>query len=315
MPGGDNAIKGTDMEYVYPGLIIKLLREQQGMSQEQLAAGIMDRAHLSRVENGYYNLTKDALDAIFNKLGLASKRFFPFAISDAEHHAFLVRDEFMVCMENLDVKKAFDILQYMSSNPVFQKGPHMQFLRKCKAMMIMMVDKDLDEAYDVLLAALKLSIPPFEEEHAYIFPYTALDVEIVCLMAQICYMRGEPDNAAALLSKVVQSIKKRYMDAHEAARILTFVMCKLSNFQLVQSKYDEALKTCNEAIKTGQDHHAYDMLPTLLTNKASCLYHNGDHEEAKGLLCQAYHVTMAYGLEADAKALKEYALSEYQLEI
>ena len=59
------------------GLLIKRLRKQKGLKQEELAYPIIDRATLSKIECGKVMPNKTTLEALFERLG-----FCPHNIAD-----------------------------------------------------------------------------------------------------------------------------------------------------------------------------------------------------------------------------------------
>ena len=55
------------------GELIKSLRKQKGISQEELADGITDRANLSKIENGSITPGKKVVEALLERHSFSSK--------------------------------------------------------------------------------------------------------------------------------------------------------------------------------------------------------------------------------------------------
>lgn len=69
---------------VQVGKMLRQLRKQQGLTQEELGAGIISKPELSRVENGLREPDILVLDALFKRLG-ASLEYFELVVTNREY--------------------------------------------------------------------------------------------------------------------------------------------------------------------------------------------------------------------------------------
>lgn len=59
------------------GEVIRLLRKEKGITQELLSDGLCSVETLSRIENGKHTPSRATLDALMERLGKDSQKFFP----------------------------------------------------------------------------------------------------------------------------------------------------------------------------------------------------------------------------------------------
>jgi len=303
------------MEHVHRGFIIKKLRLQKNITQEKLAAGIMDRAHLSHVESGRYDLSEVKLDAIMNRLGYVANELSHLALSDAENRIFYLRDKLSDSLSLHDYETAASLISEMEKTPGCSEGLHKQFLLRSKAVLCLGLGNDLDLVRTYLDEAISHTIPAFKEELVQNHFFTNEDVEIVSMMAEIYSIDGMYDNAVALLEKLMHSIKENVINAYNKARHLTLTMYNQSIYLTLQQKHIKALGVCDEAIRIGQNNRVYGLIPKLMASKACCLHRLGKGNESKDLFQQAYSAMLALGLETDATDLRNDSLIQYNIDI
>ena len=125
-----------DMEFFHMGETIAYLREHEaGLSQEQLAHGIMDRGNLSKIESGKQAISKEKLDLLLNRLGYTTKRFFPYALTNKDFKAYTLRYQFNNAQAKRDTEAMEALIAEMESMPLFGKGLHQQHLLANKALL------------------------------------------------------------------------------------------------------------------------------------------------------------------------------------
>lgn len=76
------------MAYYQIGEFTKKMRIQAGLTQEQLADGILTVHNLSRIENGHQFPNKSTLDALMQRLGLNAERYFSTFLEADSFEAF-----------------------------------------------------------------------------------------------------------------------------------------------------------------------------------------------------------------------------------
>ena len=307
-----------DAEYERAGSVISFLRNQLGLTQEKLCDGIMDRSYLSRLETGDSIVNKKTMDALLNRLGYLGKRFYTYALSASEFEVYEMRDELAMTLDIPDIENAARIIGLMSRYPQFKQGLHKQFLLKSKAALCLKMCEDTNLAQNYLTEAIHITLPEFSERFIGKYLLTTDDIEIIAMMAQIHDMNDRHEEAINLFGKLAESIRNRYIDAYEKTRLLSLVLYELSTCLINAGKYTDALKLCDEAAYACQKNKVYGVLPMLLANKSTCLYaldKQGNLNEIKDLLNQAYFTSIAFGRYAYAAHVREYASTHCEVNI
>ncbi|MCL2198735.1 MAG: helix-turn-helix transcriptional regulator [Defluviitaleaceae bacterium] len=121
------------MDFQINGGIIKMLREEQNISQTKLVEGIMSRENLSRFESGEQGIKKKHLDLIINRLGISSMQFFAYPITEGEFKVHNIRYRLKLCILTSDMDGVNTLITEIEQIDEFKKGLLRQILIKAKA--------------------------------------------------------------------------------------------------------------------------------------------------------------------------------------
>jgi len=302
--------------YYKSGELIKMLRMQRGFSQNRLAEGIIDRSNLSKAERGKHELTKEKMDALLDRLGYSARRLISYALNNEEYRIFTLRDELDACLAHWNFERAEKLMAELEKMPAFQEDLLKQYLLKSKVILhLMKQDKDIHYALKLLTAAIRITIPAFDEKCPRFSLLTCQDIEIINQLANIHYQNAEIDKAICLLEKAAVSIRKHTLDEYEKTCLLALVLFNLSNILVEKPLFAYALEICNEAIDSCRNNRVYGMLPNFIFNKAHCLFYFGRIKEVKPLLLQAYYGFLIQGQASKAVIMQEYAKINFQINI
>jgi len=299
-----------------PGSIIKHLRLQKNISQEELAEGIIDRAHLAHIENGRWGLSQETLDALVRRLGYATCDFPNLVLTYVEQKILTMREKLGDCLGIHDYEAATSLISEMETIPEFRDGLHKQFLLKSKAALCLGTEGNISLTRTYLNEAARTISPDFKERSIPGYFLTGEDVEVITMMAELYSLEDLLDKAVALLDMLLQSLDKSAMDAYLKAQCIIIILLNKALYLERQKKYRKALDTCNIAISASQTNRIYGYIPQLMVSKACCLcvINKSNEEEAKYLFRQAYYTKLAFGLNVQADKLKEDILSEYKID-
>ncbi|MCL2501346.1 MAG: helix-turn-helix domain-containing protein, partial [Defluviitaleaceae bacterium] len=109
------------MDFIAIGGLIRNLRKQQNIRQEELAAGIMTRENLSKIENGKQSVSKEKLDLLFNRLGSAAQVYFPYMLDEQDFEAHEMRITFSNAEAAFDTAGMECLIKAMEVHPSFQQ--------------------------------------------------------------------------------------------------------------------------------------------------------------------------------------------------
>jgi len=295
------------MSFINLGETIKFLRKKQGITQERLANGIMSRESLSNIENGKQIPAKETVDLLLNRLGVSSRQFGLQLLKADDFDAHVLCEELKTYLDGYDFENAEKLLLKMSKLPNFIEGLMRQAYLQGLAVLCLFRDENICGALAHLNEAIAITLPNFDEKLVHTYLLGVTDIGVIGLMSDAYHLEGKHKEAISLLEKLTENIKKRYIDPHEKARSLAYVLYKLTSRLGNENKHLEALELCDYAIKECETHRYYGLLPVLKYNKASCLFHMGKHEGVENLIHQAYFGSLSHGDNFFALKIKESA--------
>jgi len=301
--------------FIRVGEVLKELRKQCGISQEELA-GLIDRSNLSRIERGKQAISRVQLEVYLDKLGYDITYFLHHALDDTEFRVYALRDELDNHMINFDYVKAKETIAKIEAFPhsdYFDKGPHLQFLLKNKAQLIMY--EDPQEAYNMLREAIHLAIHDFDETLVESYLLARNDIEVITTLAITTHLLGDTDKAISIINSLANNIRSRGISTYEKARSLTLILYNLAVFLGSMKRYQEMLDVCDEAIIQGQENRCYGLLPMLIYNKAYSLFYLDQKSEVIVLLRDAYHTCRAFGHYEYANNIKAKAKENFNINL
>ncbi|MCL2287788.1 MAG: helix-turn-helix domain-containing protein [Candidatus Bathyarchaeota archaeon] len=272
------------------GEIIKQLREQRGMTQQELSASLLERGHLSKIENGKIMPKKDTLKVLLERLGynpILSMDFF-LGEKEAEFQSMVDKIEGLLKMRKTQEADVF--ITQLENNEEFMKiPPNKQQLLYFKAGSKLYKNEDAAEVLKLLEGAIKITTPKFREEYIPKYFLTKTDIAIINGFAIVYGENNQLENAIALLYRLKDNFDNRFMDNESKGRHYPMVIENLTRYLTKAKKHEEAIKLCDVGIKFCIESSHMRLLPRIVTNKAICMYEIGDKEQCKKLLRQAYY--------------------------
>jgi transcriptional regulator with XRE-family HTH domain len=296
------------------GILIATLRTDRGLSQEELAQGVMSRKSLNRFENGKQEIPAYKLDALLQRLGhtMQSAKPHMLMMGGREYKIHTMRDKVENCLAHFDHDGAELLIKKMEQMPAFREGLHKQFLLNSRAALCKQ-QGHYTEAMTLLDSAIRITIPKFREARVRFCLLTGVDITIVNQMAILHGLLGDAEQKTHLLLMLAENIRKNHMDEREKTRNLAFVLCTLSSAFCEQNNYTDALDACEEAIVESQRNRVYGLLPLLLYNKAYYLHKLDSRNKIDALVRQAYYMSMACGMDNLTTEIKADAVVDFDI--
>ena len=299
---------------VHFGRKLAQLREQKGLSQEELSLGIMSRENLSLIETGKRNPTTQNVFALFERLGYTPDQFMSQIPNLKEINAIVLREMFRDAQAYNDKETMIRVLEEMEKSADFEKGLFLQFKLRCRASICWKYDNNFKKAQEILLEAIKITIPNFNEKLADDYLLGHCDIEVIKLMADIYFNNGKQKKAVKLLGRLVESVKRYYINSYNQARAQCFIQCQLITNLGKMGKHKKVLKICDDAIDRAEKHRIFELLPSLNFSKACALFYLGKNEEAKELITQVHSSYLILGRKNKALDVEGFASKEMNFE-
>lgn len=299
------------------GNFIRMKRKELGISQEELADGIVSVASLSRIENGTRIPHKENLQAILQRLGY----------SDSVVNHVSENEDLRLYLMKYELRQAYIQNDYEKSE---------QLLKECKPLLseFSPADHQLYEEIDVLLRlhkneitngealerlenAIRLTCPKYNRDKLSKF-LTFEEILILNNIALRLNYEGRKDKTIEILYHIKKYYDMHICDAEEALRTQPMVLYNLSKHLGLAGRYDESIDVCNCGIKLARDTGRCSCLASTLYNLAYILNKRnkpGDKEASLYNAKLAYYFACAMGNDRSKEHYAKFILENHNINI
>lgn len=299
------------------GEMIKLTRLSLNMSQEYLSGDICSVQTLSRIENGKNNVKKDTYLRLMERMGRNGERNF-----------FTLPTNHFATMH--DMSKANEALvkhdYYKLDHYIRQIKPHLdshvmnqQYIRKNEIIIDYRMGRISKELFQRKMEEITaLTIPNYRELKKCVYPFLKEEIMVLMNLATAYRENGNYQEALNILSMLINSLKKGYMEKEKADRIKLVLINNLAKIYGEMEEHQAAVHLSREAIKEIRDQKLIDILPNLyfeLSWNMIQQIEKGERRKDELSLCKRY-LRQGYASSAISKnnyvqnAIKDY-YSEY----
>lgn len=270
------------------GPILKIRREELGLSQEDLADGICAVPTLSRIENGERLPTKNHFEMLMQRLGYSemSLDFF----SDKQTfllHEIKIKTRYAYMAEDFSLAmKCLEKFEGLLKNPT---NIDKQFLILYQTLLSPEQYSNNDQLRR-FEEALKLTCPKYHIGH---IPHVLSYEEIILLNnIAVCYDAADNREYAIFILNSLKDYYERHMiSTDEALRTQLLVLYNLSKFLGLSGRYNECIEICDLGIRIARTTGRCQFLARTLYNRGWALSrrnYDGDKELAELSIKQAY---------------------------
>ncbi|MCL2026609.1 MAG: helix-turn-helix transcriptional regulator [Leptospirales bacterium] len=300
------------------GELIKTLRKQKGVSQEDLADGITDRANLSKIENGSITPGKKIVEALLEKLGFSSQGNLTdlTVYLDGEMSDVHVRlDELDAYLKNKRTGEADALISVLENDKNFQKGLYLQHLLAAKAANSINKNEDTSKIRALLDESIKISIPAFNERYIADYMLTRDDLRIINMMAIVHLNTGEIEKAIKVMYGIKDNFDKNCIDKLLKGIHYPMVIYNLTTYLIRAKRHKEAANLCDAGLQCCLNTDFFRFMPLIIGNKVRCLFEMGDIESCERLVRQAYHGFDMFEMYDDKAKVKKYAKEKLGIDL
>lgn len=308
------------MEEMLIGTYIRQKRQEKGWTLEKLSEGICDPATLCRIETNERPPSIRVAKALLQKMGLSSAPYLALlgkADILAERMQKEIRDD-MICLrraeeaeqtqirgrilkklnklERLGGEDDRFIQQFILSTKAIAGGPEGPY--------------SYGERLDLLMDAIRLTIPNFDLRKISRFWYSVEEVMIVNQIAQTYAGAGNRKKAIGILSQLLRHLEKNSKDLDKHPRQFCLVAHNCAIYLTLEKEYKKAAELTQKGwdmcIETGE----YQFLPAFVAVLAECCYFQGDSTRSAELYIHAYNLYKLYKDEVNM-AIMKHEMKEY----
>lgn len=287
------------------GKLIKQIRKNLGMSQEELAHKLhMDQRTLSRIERGEKKLDILEFMSMMELLGLPSENFWLLYLESEEYEGYKIYRHLKRLMGDNLVDEAMDTLTQLEKNSISQKSIMQQYILFAK----IALDKEMthQDAISGLQKAIEMSILDFSSDKIANYHLTHVEINIITEMANRHDDFGDFDKALKILKDLVDNRENFKASEEGKAIFLPPLIFNLCNLLLKAEMYNQSLKYCNLAIEASRKYNNPRILPQAIYNLAKCMKMTGEEKRIyEILLIRAFNCAHALGKSHVAKMIGE----------
>ncbi len=298
------------MQNFFLGEYIKQKRLDLGLTQEQLCDGICEPMTLSRLENGKQTPSRNRINALLQRLSLPDDRFFAL-LSKNELEMEALQKEIVACNVTEQVAEGFEKLAQFEALAAPDDQIAQQFILSSKVLLGRLDGRYMPrEQIDMLMQAIRLTVPRFDLENIESFLYTKDEITIINQIGLAYSDDGQNKKAAEIYYQLLRYVRKHFKETITLIGALPLVLYNYARVLDLCGRYEEGAELAQECRKACIQYGHYQELPRCLEIEAECRHFMGDEEISKELYYQSYYlckvVEYQVGLEIVKKEAKEY---------
>jgi len=292
------------MAIYHIGSLIKRLRKQKGLMQEELAFSILDQTNLSKIESGYTTPNRKTAEALLQKLGYDPYAQIDFFLNDEEATLQKTMDKLDAVLSNetaygkLDdfIKEANALIAALEGNEKFMQNKlNVQYVLFKKAL-VAIFGRATDTPLEMLADAIKISIPAYQDALVEDYHLSKQEASIINLTAKVYFDNDRKEEAITLLTRLKANFENHCIDKQTMGALYPSVAYNLAGFLCKVGRNEESIQACDNAIEICKQTNQYRTMPLIIGYKASCLFELGQLEEHARLVKQVYHSADMFGM-------------------
>ncbi|MCL1934997.1 MAG: helix-turn-helix domain-containing protein [Defluviitaleaceae bacterium] len=304
------------------GQVIKKLRIQKEITQEELAFPVIDRATLSKIENGRATPNKQTIKFLFEKLGIKPNNFLDFFEKENEEEKQI--DNLVKKLNNYTsfyqknvidkntpniIKEIDAIIQKLeNNNEFFEDLLNKQFIFMIKIKNDMNKGKkSYNDILENIYKVLKMTIPNFTEENIINYFLSEIELKLVVMIAVVHHENKNYKKAIQIYKDIKFNIEKNYIDNDFNGNTrYTGIMHNLAKSLYWNNDFEQCIHLCNEGMLFCRQNDNYIHYIAIASTKATCLYETHNILEFKNLIKNLYFSCDIFEKNTEKENIKEY---------
>ena len=302
------------MKNFFLGEYIKQRRLDLGLTQEQLCEGICEPMTLSRLENGRQTPGRNRINAILQRLGLPDDRYFAL-LSKHELEMEALQKEIVGYNSTHQAEEGFEKLRQLEQIADPEDSIVQQFILRSRVL-LGRLDKRCSpqEQIDLLMQAIRLTVPRFTLEKIESFLYSMEEIKIISHIGSCYADDGQNEKAADIYHQLLRYVQMHFQETVTSVGLLPMVLFNYACVLFQCGRYREAADSAKEGREACIKYGHYQHLPGCLETEAECRYYMGDHEKSAELYHQAYYLCKVIGYQVGLQIVKKEAKEHLGIE-
>ncbi len=299
------------MNEIHIGEIIRQRRIELNLTQEELCEGICEPCTMSRIETGHQTPTRSKLDALMQRLGLPGKKYYAL-MSENELEIEELKTKITAANVQHDYLTVHSLLNRLEGLVSSDNHIDQQYIARLRISCGHKVNDTLipyepSEKLDLLLNAIKLTVPSFDIEEINSKLYSVNDIKIINNIA-LCYSEiNKMDEALDIYYQLMKYIKKRGVVFYDNIVLSPLITYNYARLLYLNERYHEAIKIAEQGRQDCIKYCKTERLPGLLYYLAESNRCLGNVEIATELFKESYYIHRAMNDFDSAQFIKNQA--------
>jgi len=296
------------------GELIKKMRKDMGMSQEELAEILhMSPRHLSRIETGEKDIDFWQIMSLLEVLGMPTEDLWLLYLDLHEYEDYRKYKDLKRLLRDKKLKEAKDALAELEQGLLSKQPFIMQFIALAKIETDTAISNE--QAVEELYQAIRKYKPNFDINKISEYRLNYNEIYIITSIANKLNAQGKVREAVAITQDLMTNRQNMNASDEDIANTLPVLMFNLSTMLGRLGEYKESFKYCTRAYEISKEYNNLRIIPGILYNMASCYRLLGEEVQIyKTHLVRAYHCANAHGDHEAAKTIKNDALIDFGIE-
>ena len=229
---------------LYSGILLGNLREQQGISQEELSEGLCSKVHLFRIETGEREAEKLLFESLYQRLGKYSGRYE--TLLDNNEYS-LQEKRWKLCQLIDDGKYENARLEIEDYKKLTDSVIHMQYLCLMECEIMDRTGESVEACMLKLEEAIGYTRTDFELDRMEAYYLSRMEMLIIEQYVRYMEVSGHTYEAVLYYHRILGILDREYYDRSERNLQGRYVAYNLMKHYFDNKDYDMALHVANKA--------------------------------------------------------------------
>lgn len=300
-----------------PSELIRQLRIEKGLTQEQLAEGICSPVTISRIENGTQQPSSRVLELLMDRLGDDLFHTLGTTVLQTDIREARNREEEIIhFIASGNIKEAENLLLEANEDAV-SIPVRQQRTKYMEALLCQQNEenKNLTEIQNLLEEALLLTKPHFDKMDFRNTILTFQEMQIINFLSVVLWEQAEYRQAIRISFELSEAIERKRSSMPEQRQLYVCVLTNQLQFLESERRYEEAYEICIKAEQICKETDYMSMFPEILFSKAKLMFFTGKYAESISILKGVYPYLLLAGKNVLAEKVYSFAAETVHLDL
>lgn len=303
------------MDGYKPSELIRQLRIEKGLTQEQLAEGICSPVTISRIENGTQQPSNRVLELLLDRLGNDLFHTLGTIVLRTDVRELKNKEkEIMHYIASGKTKEAENLLSKANEKTIALPSQQ-QRTKYMEALLLQQNGGDNKEIQNLLEEALALTKPNFDRSDFRNIILTSQEMQIINFLSIILWEQGEYRQAIKMSFELSDSMERKKSSMLEQRQLYVCVLTNQIQFLESERRYEEAYEICIKAEKICKDTDYMSLFPEIQFSKAKLLFALDKFSESELIIKSIYPYLLLVGKNIVAEKVRLFASEKLYMEL